>query len=214
MQKIYRAFVFAVLAAAVVSVAAAAGPGAVSGLRTHDHTSAAQGGTLPASGSAWVLLETNTASSSASLSMSGMSATYDDYVLVFTNFLPATNDVQLLVQFNGDTAANYGYYNSTQGGTRNSDTATACELSYRVSNTVNAGGVGVMLQLPGLTTAKYKKASYVAAYNAWTGAADTTGKADGGCLWRSTSAVTSLVAKWSSGNIVTGSLRLYAMKKS
>jgi hypothetical protein len=61
-----------------------------------------------ASGNAWTLVETHTASSSASLEFtSGISGTYDEYELVLLGFVPASTPVDLYMTFSTNGGSSY-----------------------------------------------------------------------------------------------------------
>jgi len=83
-------------------------PAAVAvGTATHVLTSNGAGAAptfqAAAGGGAWTLIASNTASASATLEVSGMSATYDTYALVISALRPATDDRQLFMRF-GDSS--------------------------------------------------------------------------------------------------------------
>ena len=71
---------------------------------------------LPASvsGGALTLLQTQTASSSATISFtSGIDSTYDEYVFKFYNIHPATNDALLTMNMSIDSGSNYNVTKTT-----------------------------------------------------------------------------------------------------
>ena len=57
----------------------------------------------PAAGGAWNIIGTSVASSSASLTVTGLSSTYDVYAVHLTDLLPATDDVDLYIRL-GDSS--------------------------------------------------------------------------------------------------------------
>ena len=92
-------------------------------------------GTVTASGlgSPQVLINTVTASSSASISFtSGIDSTYREYVFEWTNIKPATDDVNLQVQFSSDGGSSYGMTKTTTFlYTYNNEADNSASFSYQ-----------------------------------------------------------------------------------
>ena len=87
------------------------------------------------SGGAMTLLETQTASSSATLSFtSGIDDTYDEYVFKFINIHPATNSQDLTFQVDTGTNTSYNQtITSTYFRSQHDESDTATAVGYRTS---------------------------------------------------------------------------------
>ena len=79
-----------------------------------------------AGGGAWNLVATSTASNSASLDITGLSATYTTYACVFSNILPATDDVTLGMRI-GDSS---GFKSDTAYETHNQKNVNTAHFAY------------------------------------------------------------------------------------
>jgi hypothetical protein len=184
---------------------------------------AASNGTGGGGGSgALVLLEQHTASSSASLAFtSWYSSSYDEYVIEFVTLIPATNGVSLWLQCstNGGstydtTSANYEYGASSQrtngigGGLSNGAVSGHPWWNTDLSNTASAGlsGSGKLFN-PGSTAVNkvmiwesYGQNTTLDFYFIkWAG------------RYKSTSAVNAFRVITSSGNIASGTVRIYGV---
>jgi len=92
-------------------------PAAVAvGTATHVLTSNGAGAAptfQAAGGGAWVLIGTQTASTSASLTQTGLDATYDTYVIILSHFVPVSGYAKLYLRLGTSsgilTAGNYEY---------------------------------------------------------------------------------------------------------
>jgi len=92
------------------------------------------------SGGAMTLLETQTASSSATLSFtSGIDSTYNEYVFKFINIHPATNDVQFQVNFRDGSTAYDATKTSTFFYSYNNEGDSAAALSYDTGSHLSQG---------------------------------------------------------------------------
>lgn len=101
----------------------------------------------PSSG-ALVYLTTLTASSSATLTYSGFSSTYDAYMVVISSLLPATNNVAIKCNpytvANGAETNNYTAKYTIEGGTpsnSNGDGATHVYLASQITNSSTYRGL-------------------------------------------------------------------------
>ena len=174
----------------------------------------------------WQLIQSQDASASATLDFtSGINSTYDLYALVFSDVLPATDNVQpyLRVQeaaaFQAD-ASDYEYaYESVGsatyvGGVTASQAAAHMQMSQSCGNVAGEGINGIIyFHNPDLTstnakafngnithwdntaTAIFVHSDFVGAYNGASGA------------------VTGVRFLFSSGNIASGTIALYALRK-
>jgi hypothetical protein len=163
-----------------------------------------------------VLIQTKTASNSASLTFTtGITSTYNNYMMTFQNVVPVTNNINTILRCStdgGSTYLNSGYvtgntkveYNSTTfgNGTTTSDFLNLPGLD-------NTAGIGLSgtIYLYGLPGAGYKMVQGQFILN------------EGGnpfyvyvVSWNTTaSAVNALQVITSSGNISTGNVSLYGL---
>ena len=85
-------------------------------------------------GSAQVLLSTQTASDSASLSFtSGIDSTYKEYVFEFININPATDSTDFRIEFSSNGGSSYGMTKTTTYFEAQHSEAGSSSLSYRTS---------------------------------------------------------------------------------
>lgn len=182
----------------------------------------------PSSGGSWVLISSGTASSSASLSFTGLSSTYSAYAAVLTNILPATDNVELYMRTstnNGSSydsgasnyvwkgEANYGSGAGTYasyGGAATYIGLTSTSASYQASNSAGEGWCGtVNIYQP--SAVNKCKVRYSGAYIATTGVFTFID----GAGYRDTAAdVDAIQFLFSSGNIASGTIYLYGLKAS
>ena len=142
-------------------------------------------------------IATNTLSSSAaSVTFSSIPGTYTDLVLIFNG--TGSTGGNFTFQFNGDTSTNYSatilYGDGSSAG------------SVRVSSqsSMNIGGVSTGFTTDIINIMNYSNATtYKTALGRYARPADEVGAKVG--LWRSTSAITSIVVGVSGGNFATGS---------
>lgn len=180
-------------------------------------------GGATAAGGVFTLVEAHTASSSTEVDFTQISSTYDEYLFEFENVLPATNSVglQMQVSTNGgssyDTGSNYRYANYLVNDTGSfstnsvaSSSATSIILaSSTLNNTSANGGVSGWIKLfnpgnasqhkniTGQTTSLYADGNW---YTAMTGGA-----------YKSTTAVNAVRFLMSSGNVASGTIRMYGI---
>lgn len=154
--------------------------------------------------------------SAASVTFSSIPATYTDLVLVM-NPAASSNADNILIQFNSDTAGNYSSTEVSGNGTVASSTrvsnSSSINITNRIGTTTTLGGLVVTCQIMNYANTTTNKTVLVRASQA----GDTypgTSAAVG--LWRSTSAITSIVVKQSgSPNFITGSIfTLYGILKA
>ena len=183
-----------------------------------------------ASAGTLILLSTQTASSSATISFTtGLDSTYDEYIFKFINVRPATNAVRL--QFNGstDSGSNYNvtktttYFNAYHN---EADTFTSLgyetardlaqstsfqDLGYSDSNDADASLSGTLtLFNPSSTT--YVK-HFISVNNVMHSEPMPLNNYIAG-YFNTTSAVNAIRFQYSSGNIADGIIKLYGVKKS
>lgn len=168
----------------------------------------------------WRLLNTLTASSSAALSdTSNFTSSYTMYAIVLQNILPATNAVSLRMTLQSGGSFQSSSYsgvsaisnNGTIGWSNGGSWSSNMNISggNRVSNTA-LGGVDGIIYLPNPSqTASYKQIladivhwdsstqyTYIKAWGAWRGG---------------TGAITGVQFDMSSGNIASGTIRIYGI---
>lgn len=174
-----------------------------------------------------VLLEQHTASGSAALSFTAWySADYDEYMIEMVNLLPATNTVKLLLRWstNGgssyDSGANYddtAHASSLSGINSSRHTATTSHPFHLydndapVSNSGTHGGVCGTFKLFSPAGSIYKHVTGQTNY--WCTTAAGMINAYGGFLYLSTTAVNAFQITSSSGNIASGTVRIYGVRK-
>lgn len=174
---------------------------------------------------ALVYLSTVTASSSATADVeTTFGSTYDTYMIIGTTILPATDaaDLQCRLKIGGSyqTGSNYEYHTniSSAGGATYAGAAstghTFIKMADATSNTA-AGGVNFVMWIQNPTSTTTRK------HIDWTGSAESGGggtsikTANGMGHWNAaTTALTGVRFFMSSGNIASGTFRLYGIAKT
>jgi len=176
---------------------------------------------------ALTLISTQTASNSASISFtSGLDSTYNSYIFKFINIHPATD--QTFLTFQGDTGTNTNYnqtvtttYFTAYHNEGDSGTALTYNSSYDLSQSTNfitiADRTGTdndqcisgTLQVfsPASTTFVKHFLSTTNCYEQ----SDYTSEVFVGGYFNTTTAITRLQFKMSSGNIESGVIKLYGV---
>ena len=154
---------------------------------------------------------TTLGSSTASVTFSSISGTYTDLVLIFNGGI-TTADYAIRIRFNGDSGSNYsrtaisGY--GTGAGSDRASNVTGLNVFMGFSgipaNTLDTSGIAHIQNYSNSTTYKTVISR--------SGNAARSAEAQVG-LWRSTSAITSIVIDTGSGNLYSGStFTLYGIK--
>ena len=174
-----------------------------------------------------VLLQTLTASSSANLSFtSGVDDTYQSYVFKFINIHPATNNVYFSFQCSIDSGSNYNvaltstwfaaYHNENDGGAAieygaDNDQAQGTAFQYLSQTTGNENDESCAGELelfdPSSTT-------FVKHFSARTDnyiSNDVQMDAHIAGYFNNTSAIDAIQFKFSSGNIDSGTIKMYGV---
>jgi hypothetical protein len=173
-------------------------------------------------GSGLVLLEERIASGSASLDFTSFSGSYDDYLFEIINLIPATNNVDLNFRVSTDGGATFsiaGYEyvwinQSTSGagiGSGQSTAATGVLLFPGVDNTQSYGVTG-SLRFPGPGDGATKKGitfQVSAPFQVVARRYMTVGSG----FWGTVTAVNAVRFLFSSGNIQSGTVRMYGYAK-
>jgi hypothetical protein len=184
-------------------------------------TIAASGG--GGGGGGFTLLEQYTAAASASLNFTtSISSTYDEYLIEFVNVIPVTNAVNLYMRMSTnagvsyDSGANYGSMNAATnrfGQSQSGSDSGANQISLNnngIDNIVVNGGVSGTLRLfSPLSTSLHK---HVLGTFAQTSSSFYQSVQIAGA-YRSTTAVNAFQFFFSSGNISSGTIRVYGVPK-
>lgn len=182
------------------------------------------GGSGGGGSGALVLLEQQSASGSAQLDLAAWySTTYDEYMIEIVGLVPATNAVDPLLRFSTDGGSSYDSgsnysasgFRWSQGGTAVANAGgTSIKLDAsgtQVNTSTKSFNATIRLFNPG-STALHKRL-ICAAYSD-----DGSGNPDIGIevrgSYNSTSAVNAFRVLMSSGNITSGTIRVYGIAKS
>ena len=183
-----------------------------------------------ASGGTLILLSTQTASASATISFTtGLDSTYDEYIFKFINIRPATDRVNFTFNMSTDSGSNYNVtkttsffysYHSESGVTSSLEYQGAYDLAQSTSfqpllpavgNSADESGAGTLtLFNPSSTT--YVK-HFISTTNSYDGLDFSINSFIAG-YGNTTSAVNAIRFQMSSGNIADGIIKLYGVKKS
>jgi hypothetical protein len=183
-----------------------------------------------ASGGTLILLSTQTASSSATISFTtGLDSTYDEYIFKFINIHPATDGTHFTFNASTDSGSNYNVtktttffwaYNDEAGtdagleyfGSQDLAQSTAFQtLIYNIGNGADESGTGTLtLFNPSSTT--YVK-HFIATSNVYYATNYSINQFMAG-YGNTTSAINAVRFQMSSGNIDDGIIKLYGVKKS
>jgi hypothetical protein len=183
-----------------------------------------------ASGGTLILLSTQTASASATISFTtGLDSTYDEYIFKFINIHPATDNAEFQFNMSTDSGSNYNVTKTTTfflaqhaeddsytvleyGGSRDLAQSTGYQtLGVGIGNDAdqNAGG-SLTLFNPSSTT--YVK--HFIANTSFLQGSDYCINSYIAGYGNTTSAVNAVRFQMSSGNIDDGIIKLYGVKKS
>jgi hypothetical protein len=176
------------------------------------------------SGGALVLLEQHTASSSAALDFTtAISSAYDEYQIEFINVVPATDGAVLWMRLSTDGGSSYDtstIYDYTSGyayagGTGVGSSATSSDkilLMDGVDNSANYGIVGHIRLFNPLSTAVYKQIVGQLMRFDSRGTLGLVMLTPMG-VYRSTTAVDAMRFLFDTGNIASGTIRVYGIAK-
>jgi len=183
------------------------------------------------SGGSMNLISTQTASGSSTISFtSGIDSTYDSYVFKFYDIHPATNNVGLSFNFSVDSGSNYNVAKTTttfRAYHDESDSEAALEYDLgqdlaqgtgfqRILRFIGNGndecGSGEMFLFSPSSTTFVKH--FIATGNTYWGDGDYSMNDFTAGYGNTTSAVDAVQFKMSSGNIDSGTIKLYGIKDS
>jgi hypothetical protein len=180
-----------------------------------------------AGGGGLTLLEQHTGSSSASLDFTAcITSTYDEYLIEIVNLVPATDGVHLLMRMSTnagvsyDSGANYGWAllrythsgSAVEGATSGANEIHLDSASGDIDNASTNGYSGSFRLCNPLSTALHTEVFGSAGYrsNFTGGAAGVAGQHG---VYLSTTAVDAFQIKFNTGNIASGTIRVYGFKK-
>jgi hypothetical protein len=156
---------------------------------------------------------TTLGSAAASYTFSSIPTTYTDLVLVVAGTV-SVNGENILIQFNGDTAANYSFtylYGTGSAAASGRQTArSAANANYQTAFSSTEQSNAVM-QVQNYSNSTTYKTSLSRSNNP--NGSSLPGTEALVSLWRNTAAITSILVKAGSGNLNTGfTLTLYGIK--
>jgi hypothetical protein len=173
----------------------------------------------------WVLLDEQTASSSASLDFTGIDSTYDLYIFDIESIAPATDGAEFLIRISQDSGStwksgitDYEYVmvgRGSDGGTIGLDSAgTSSILIGENLGSAAAESLSGRLELrnPSDTT-KYKHIIGQTCHWDNTGTSHLEMQSIGGSYNADTNAINGVQFLMSTGNIASGTVRLYGVTK-
>jgi hypothetical protein len=182
-------------------------------------------------GASLVYLDSKTASASASLAFtSGITSTYDEYVFEIVNCVPATNNVQFNLHMSVDGGSNYqtaaGSYGLASvalgfnGTSYNNNSSSTTDMFLQasgnlVSSTSSSGGYSGIVRLfnPSSTT-QQKHVTWNAGHQGVTSPVTISGFGMGFSATLINSAVNAVRFIAGSGNLASGTIRMYGVKKA
>lgn len=164
----------------------------------------------------WTLLNTLTASSSATLSdTTNITSSYREYLIEFENLVPATNSVTANLQvYSGGSFQTTGYISSimysssTAVAASGQTTAVFLSTPSNISSTASVGGTSGYVQLSNPSGTSFPKHIFGIGVDVNGGTSIAYPHTTGG-MWNNTAAITGFQILMSSGNIATGVVRLY-----
>jgi len=163
------------------------------------------------SSSSFTQLATGTLSG-ASVSLTSISGSYQDLILVITKFRPATDGANLWLRMNNVTAANYASSTSGAGGSSGTAGANQVTLTNQQDDTANSYSLMVFRfpQYANAITWKYLVGESVT--NNSGDPLDINFSRPIGILSQTTAAITQIDLLSSSGNLTSGTYTLYGVK--
>jgi hypothetical protein len=178
-------------------------------------------------GTSLVLISTASASASAAIDFtSGITSTYNEYLVTLTNIVPASDDTQLLFRVSEDSGATfkagatdytYAYSSEQEAGTDasgGSASATSIRIGVSMSSTASKGGWSGELRFfaPAGTTQN----KLVTFSGCWprTSTPDFRSINGAGRFVLDTNAINAIRFIAAAGNLTSGTFSLYGVKKS
>lgn len=174
----------------------------------------------------YTLLATNTTAGATMDFITNINSTYEAYMFSLVNVLPATDDVGLWLRVYVAGVAQSGVsdydwaVNGRSGGTGivNNDTAdsefemidSALAANLAVGNASTEGVEGEVYIYNPASTAMHKR---IKAHLAWSNASGNAGIIQSGGIYKGTSAVDGIQFLFESGNIASGTIRMYGLRR-
>lgn len=194
------------------------------GTPTNEHTTIADLVAYAGGGGGLVLLEQHTASTSASLDFTSfISASYDEYQIEIVQLTPATDAVSLYMKVSTDGGSTWvggtaytsqAYGQDTANGVGGAVLASAAQFRLGDTTTlsnVSTASYNATLKLYGLNQATKYLQYHGDHYGAYS---DSKSRRQWiGGTWLSATAVNALQFLMSSGNIASGTIRIYGLEK-
>jgi len=172
-----------------------------------------------------VFIQSQSASASASIDfVTGITSTYDEYLVTLTNIIPATDSSDLLFRISQDAgstfksgATDYAHArNTTSTGPSNTPLGSAGDTSITITNNLSNASArtfnGELRFFAPAGTAKSKQCLFQSVFTNNFGAFATVYGAGGFVL--NTAAINGIRFLMSSGNITSGIFTLYGVRKS
>jgi len=167
-----------------------------------------------------VLIDSETASSSASVTLTGISATYDVYMLAIANSSSADDNVDFRIRVTKasdssvDTTTNYDAA-AKEILTSGAGTITGLSQSYYKLDIRSGTGTqevmnGISYLFNFFSASDY---SFITMENSFTSAAAIQGQTMGGGVHKVAQSCNGVNISYSSGNIASGEFKLYGLKK-
>lgn len=156
------------------------------------------------------LLNVLTASSSATLSdTTSFTSTYDDYLIVIDNLVPATNSVGLNIQVqSGGSFQTTNYLNVGA-------TSTSAVTGIAASNLSSTAGIGASVTFTLHNVNSTTTVKSLDGFGSYYSASSTVGTTQIVGFWNGgMGAVTGLQFAMSSGNIASGTIKIYGIRKA
>jgi hypothetical protein len=198
----------ALLSATAASTPAVLAVGTNGQVLTADST-AGTGLAWATAASGGMTLITSGSFSGASVTLSSIPSTYKNLELVIRNYLPATNDTQLGVRFNGDSTANRYEYGSVNNS--GNDTFERTEIQVQVGQSSSTSQSLYQIQLPDYANSTTWKMFDVRAFS--NNSTTTTNLAwiRTWGAYNQTGAISSITLFPASGNFTSGNYFLYGV---
>lgn len=181
--------------------------------------------TAASAGSSLVLIATASASASAVIDFaSGITSTYDEYLVTLTDIIPATDNTQLLLRFSQDGgstfkagATDYSWAQNTVDNAAiatpsGTTAATAIQVGLSLSNNTTRSYCGEVRFWNPAGTAKNKHCRFK--YSSVPSAGAYNFAEGGGVFLLNSSAINAIRFLESAGNITSGNFALYGVKKT
>jgi hypothetical protein len=176
-----------------------------------------------------ILISTQTASASATISFTGINGTYDEYQFKFININPATDNTQFVFNGSTDSGSNYNVTKtSTFFHAIHLESGASAELGYRTSEdlaqstafqplAIDLGGDSDEGVSGSLTLFSPSSTTYVKHFLGTTNRTNANDISINSFIagyMNTTSAINAIQFKMASGNIDDGIIKLYGVKKS